>query len=83
MSACLPTGDRDLARLRWRCRRGMLELDLVLLDFVERQYPRLTPAQRQAFHTLLELEDAVLLDFLAGGPVPDPWQDIIARLRQC
>ena len=47
----------DLNRLRWRCRRGMLELDLVLERFLEENYAGLTAQQRQEFENLLELED--------------------------
>jgi len=46
-----------LNRLRWRCRRGMLELDLVLERFLEENYAGLTVQQRQEFESLLELED--------------------------
>ncbi|MDJ0806588.1 MAG: succinate dehydrogenase assembly factor 2, partial [Gammaproteobacteria bacterium] len=35
--------DAELNRLRWQCRRGMLELDLLLLGFLETRYPRLDP----------------------------------------
>ena len=46
-----------LNRLRWHCRRGMLELDLVLARFLEENYAGLTAQQRQEFENLLELED--------------------------
>ena len=46
-----------LSRLRWRCRRGMLELDLVLERFLGENYAQLTAQQRQEFEALLELED--------------------------
>lgn len=48
--------------LRWRCRRGMLELDTVLTEFLETAYPRLNPAQQQAFAELLMLDDMALWD---------------------
>lgn len=46
-----------LNRLRWRCRRGMLELDLVLERFLGENYAQLTAQQQQEFENLLELED--------------------------
>ncbi|ARU31232.1 hypothetical protein CAP31_05740 [Sulfuriferula sp. AH1] len=48
--------------LRWRCRRGMLELDTVLTAFLETGYPRLNPVQQQAFAELLMLDDMALWD---------------------
>ncbi|MEO1765660.1 succinate dehydrogenase assembly factor 2 [Thiobacter aerophilum] len=83
MSASPTTSERELARLRWRCRRGMLELDLVLLRFLETAYPRLDAAGQAAFRALLELEDAVLLDLLAGGQAAAAWQNILALLKRC
>jgi antitoxin CptB len=74
---------RRRARLRWRCRRGMLELDLLLTRFVERHYETLDPAERLAFERLLETPDPTLLAYLQGREVPDPeLQQIVARLRQ-
>ena len=57
---------RASARLRWRCRRGMLELDLILLEFVERQYPKLPVPDRRTFERLLNVPDASLLAYLNG-----------------
>ncbi|TAJ77396.1 MAG: succinate dehydrogenase assembly factor 2 family protein [Gallionellaceae bacterium] len=56
----------ELARLKWRCRRGLLELDIVLGRFVERQYAGLDEAQRAAFDALLDKPDTVLWDMIAG-----------------
>jgi len=47
-------------RLRWRCRRGMLELDLLFEDFVKLHFDDLNQAQLQALHELLELSDQSL-----------------------
>ncbi len=44
-------------RLRWRCRRGMLELDLVLARFLQRHCARLTVQQLAEFDELLDLPD--------------------------
>jgi len=53
-------------RLRWRCRRGLLELDIVLGRFVERDYTGLDAVQRVAFDALLDMPDTVLWDMIAG-----------------
>lgn len=60
----------DEARLRWQCRRGMLELDLMLETFVENCYEDLPIKTKQAFHQLLKCQDQFLLDYLMGQDVP-------------
>jgi len=63
----------DTARLAWQCRRGMLELDILLQVYVERRYPSAAAEQREAFEALLEYPDQLLFDYLLGGSRPsDP-----------
>ncbi len=57
---------RELERARWRARRGLLELDIVLERFIEAHYARLDEAGRQAFETLLDMPDNPLWDMVAG-----------------
>jgi antitoxin CptB len=54
---------RQLDRLRWRCRRGMLELDLLLERFVDRELARLGADEQRALERLLDLPDDELLDY--------------------
>ena len=76
--------DAELARTRWRCRRGLLELDLLLLRFVERGYAELDPAQRTAFTRMLELADAELLGLLQGERTPnDPELTHLVAIIRC
>ena len=49
--------DTEQRRLAWRCRRGMLELDIVLQRFVLKHFNSLTAAEMQAFDALLNLPD--------------------------
>ncbi|MCU0977081.1 MAG: succinate dehydrogenase assembly factor 2 [Steroidobacteraceae bacterium] len=59
-------------RLRWRCRRGMKELDLLLVRWLDRRYPAAGPAERAAFARLLEAQDPQLVAWLLKGePAPD------------
>jgi len=56
-------------RLRWKCRRGMLELDLMLnafLDNGEDGYASLDDTDREVFRTILEYPDNMLLELLMG-----------------
>lgn len=56
---------QDLARLRWACRRGMLELDVLLLPFVE-QLPNLSENQQKTFERLLACDDPELFAWFMG-----------------
>jgi antitoxin CptB len=53
-------------RLRWQCRRGMRELDLMLLRFVDQRYDQLSDAQQTRFEQLLQNQDQLLLAWLMG-----------------
>ena len=68
----------ELDRVRWQCRRGMLELDLVLARFVERHFGELAPDQLAAFKALLELSDTVLWDVVSGRL--DPGRGAVANV---
>lgn len=52
--------------LRWRCRRGKKELDVLLGGFLDRNLAHLDPVQRATFERLLALEDDDLLDLIFG-----------------
>ena len=57
---------KELERVRWRIRRGLLELDIVLGRFVEAHYEQLDEAGKQAFDALLDMPDTVLWDMITG-----------------
>jgi antitoxin CptB len=57
----------ELQRMRWRCRRGLLELDIVLGRFVEQRYPQLNDEQRIVFDELLDLPDTQFWDLITGS----------------
>lgn len=57
-------------RLAWQCRRGMRELDELLLGFLNSRYPGLDAARQATFSALLEYPDAVLLELLMGRMRP-------------
>ncbi len=63
---------RELHRVRWRSRRGMLELDLFLMPFAESCYADLTPADRAAYRDLLRCGDWEILDWLRQDSAPPP-----------
>lgn len=59
------------ARLRWACRRGMLELDAILQPFFDRYFSNLNPKQQQTFARLLECTDPELYNWFIGSEVPE------------
>jgi antitoxin CptB len=65
-----PPGDRTRDRIRWRCRRGMLELDLVLDAFLERHFDGLDAAMTDALCSMLGRSDPELLDLFMGDEEP-------------
>ncbi|MDO8414432.1 MAG: succinate dehydrogenase assembly factor 2 [Gallionellaceae bacterium] len=74
----------SMQRMRWRCRRGLLELDIVLGRFIEQHYAHLDEAQRLAFDTLLDMPDTALWDMIAGRDLmPRPGeQGAVLKLLQ-
>ena len=65
--------DELIGKLNWRCRRGMKELDLLTLGYLERHYPEASPEDRQAFADLLEVQDPLLMSYVVGRETPrDP-----------
>ncbi|HET7033714.1 MAG TPA: succinate dehydrogenase assembly factor 2 [Casimicrobiaceae bacterium] len=61
----------ELARLRWRCRRGLLENDLILERFMEARGARISDDEVAGLDRLLRLSDSELWDLLAGRAEPD------------
>ncbi|RPE81777.1 antitoxin CptB [Vulcaniibacterium tengchongense] len=58
--------DRELSRLRWRCRRGMRELDRLLERYLDRAWRQAPDAERGVFLRLLETEDDKLWRWFMG-----------------
>jgi len=73
----------ELARLRWRCRRGLLENDLILERFMEGRGPRISDDEVTGLDRLLQLSDNELWDLLAGRTEPDDaaLRPLVAALR--
>ena len=58
--------NKALERVRWRSRRGMLELDILLGRFIDRHYAGLDDAGKRAFEDLLDVPDNALWDMITG-----------------
>ncbi len=84
-------GERELSKLRWRCRRGLLENDLFIERFFNRHQETLTEGQARGLETLMDLADNDLLDLLLRRKevraIPElsdspEVRDVLAQLRQ-
>lgn len=60
-----------LAKLEWRCRRGMKELDLLLVRYLKDHFRAAASDERAAFTEFLELPDPDIARYLIAGDVPD------------
>jgi antitoxin CptB len=63
--------ERALSKLRWRCRRGLLENDLFVERFFARHAATLTASQASALEALMDLADNDLLDLLLARKQPE------------
>ncbi len=66
----VPLDERALSKLRWRCRRGLLENDLFIERFFDHHANSLTVRQAEALGRLMDLSDNDLLDLLLGRKTP-------------
>jgi antitoxin CptB len=71
----------ELGKLRWRCRRGMKELDVLLERYVDERFGTASNPEREAFRQLLETQDTVLYAYCLGSePVPPHLRSLIDRI---
>ena len=59
-----PLSERSLSKLRWRCRRGLLENDLFIERFFDKHASCMTVGQARGMYTLMDLSDNDLMDLL-------------------
>jgi antitoxin CptB len=74
-------GPEELGKLRWRCRRGMQELDVLLARYVDEQFRSASKAEQDAFRRLLETQDTDLYAYCLGStPPPAQFAALIERI---
>ena len=84
-----PLGERRLSKLRWRCRRGLLENDLYIEKFFKRHADTLTADHGRGMDELMELADNDLLDLLLRRTEPGAdiktveARQVLEMLRDC
>lgn len=76
--------DAELKRLRWRCRRGMRELDQLMLRYLDQAWAQDSDTQRGVFRRLLDGEDDKLWRWFMGYDVPEDAEiaTLVERIRQ-
>ena len=80
--------ERALSKLRWRCRRGLLENDLFVERFFMRHETSLTQSQADGLLALMDLSDNDLLDLLLArrepeaGSLDDSTLDVLRLMRE-
>jgi len=77
------TNTTNQRRLQWQCRRGMLELDTLLQDFLETQYDGLAKNEKDIFENLLSYSDQLLFEYLMGKmkPLDKDVAHVVERIR--
>ena len=69
-----------MGQLRWRCRRGMRELDVLLLKFLELRYDDMSQADKETFEAMLQLQDPDLNAMLLGKLEPQKHLPSVLRV---
>jgi antitoxin CptB len=74
----------DLSQLRWRCRRGMRELDVLLIRYLDRRWAQASRSERKAFVQLVEMPDPELFGYLVGtsSPADATQREVISVIRR-
>ncbi len=75
---------KELERARWRCRRGLLELDIILQRFMDQHYTQLEEQGLEQFEKLLALPDNDLWDLITARQVTadDNLQQVLKLLQK-
>ena len=71
-------GERELSKLKWRCRRGMLENDLFVERFFRHHEETITTSQAAGLQALMDLADNDLLDLLLRRKEPQDLAELTA-----
>ena len=70
MTGQTPLVAAELGKLRWRCRRGMKELDILLARYVDERFCNASSLEQDAFRRLLDTQDTDLYAYCLGSERP-------------
>lgn len=65
------TPAEEVSRLKWLCRRGVKELDIIMSHYLEYSFVDAPECERQAFRELLQIEDPVLFQLVIGNEISE------------
>lgn len=73
----------EASRLRWACRRGMLELDILLERYLDKRYEHASSEEQVLFQALLACQDQELFEWLVNAEVPanEQYAKMVAIIR--
>ena len=71
-----------MSKLRWRCRRGMRELDEAMLAYLENHYMQASDEERADFEALQEMQDPELFRLVSGKATEARYQTILEKIAQ-
>lgn len=74
-------GNERIRKLRWLCRRGMKELDILLERFISQHQHDLAQGRWPEFESMLQTEDDLLWDWFQTPPASSPYDELLARIR--
>ena len=72
----------ELSKLRWRCRRGMRELDEAMLAYLENHYVSAPLEERKSFERLQEMQDPELFQLISGKAKEARYQSILDKIQE-
>jgi antitoxin CptB len=72
------------SRIKWKCRRGLLELDIVFQKFCQTVLPTMSDEEKKLFFCFLDTSDQVLLDWIFSSRFPESGQykDFVQKLKR-
>lgn len=73
------------SKIKWHCRRGMLELDLFLDNFINRHLDKMSDDECEAFDEFLKTPDPILYAWFMGNLMPEDEESLnfVAIIRSC
>jgi antitoxin CptB len=76
-----PDARAELGKLRWRCRRGIKELDVLLERYIDERFCAAPAHEREAFRQLLETQDTIIYAYCLGVErPPEQFAELITRI---
>ncbi len=70
------------ARLRWKCRRGMRELDQAMLAYLDHHWDAATEGERHDFEQLLDHQEPELYELVCGKRDDPRYRDILGKIAR-